>query len=610
MTSDVIQPDGIREVAVIGLGLMGSGIAELVARSGRRVVAIEVSQDFLDQGMARLGASLDRAVSRGKLTDTGRAEIMARIRPSSDIETGVADADLVIEAIPERMELKGILFAKLDAACRADTILATNTSSLSITGIAGGTRYPARVAGLHFFNPAPVMKLVEVISTVLTSPQTAEALTLLARDLGKTPVPVSDRAGFIVNALLVPYLNHAVRLLETAQATREDIDKAATAGLGLPMGPLTLLDLIGLDTSLSVLEVLQAEFGGTRYAPAPLLRKLCDARLFGRKSGRGFYDYRHSTPEAPGGDHALAPVPDRDRPDQRPRRPARRAGRPDRGGRHQGRAAALSRTPPWSSWRPTPGTGSWTRPWPRATPPMWPVSTSPAQATASPGSPNWSCPTSPRRARRPRRLRSRPRIGLNAVTSRDRPGFLTEALAYAQFNDAVRMFQDGYASPADIDTAMMLGCGYPRGPLQMLDDAGPAQRHRRPRGHARGNRRPRLHPRTPARRIRHRRNPIPQLTSPHAGIRSAHTGIRSAPHGIRSANSEATSARSRLFASLLAVRKTKQWPFGRLKNPFLSRTNHICGFLPDRAAVPGRAPMHPEIPASPPPGRKGRWSRG
>src|SRR6202046_4743156 len=222
MSSSVIQPGDIREVAVIGLGLMGSGIAELIARSGRSVAAIEVNQSFLDQGMARLRASLDRAVSRGRLTDTAREEILARIRPTDDVAAGVAGADLVIEAIPERIELKNTLFAQLDEACRADTILATNTSSLSITEIAGGTRNPARVAGLHFFNPAPVMKLVEVISTVLTPPEIAETLAVLSRDLGKTPVRVSDRAGFIVNALLFPYLNHAVRLLETAQATRED----------------------------------------------------------------------------------------------------------------------------------------------------------------------------------------------------------------------------------------------------------------------------------------------------------------------------------------------------------------------------------------------------
>ena len=184
MTDNVIQPAGIGEVAVIGLGLMGSGIAELVARSGRRVVAIEISQDFLDQGMARLHASLDKAVSRGKLAGTAREEILGRIRPTDSIAAGVADADLVIEAIPERMDLKRRLYAELDEACRAEAILATNTSSLSITEIAGGTRYPGRVAGLHFFNPAPVMKLVEVISTVLTSPE-------IARDAG----PAVSRPG-------------------------------------------------------------------------------------------------------------------------------------------------------------------------------------------------------------------------------------------------------------------------------------------------------------------------------------------------------------------------------------------------------------------------------
>jgi len=474
MTDSVIQSAGIREVAVIGLGLMGSGIVELVARSGRRVVAIEVSQGFLDQGMARLHASLDKAVGRGKLTGAAREEILARIWPTDSIAAGVANADLVIEAIPERMDFKRTLFAELDEACRTDAILATNTSSLSVTEIAGGTRYPGRVAGLHFFNPAPVMKLVEVISTVLTSPGTTGALALLAGDLGKTAVLVSDRAGFIVNALLVPYLNHAVRLLETAQATREDIDTAATVGLGLPMGPLALLDLIGLDTSLAVLEVLQGEFGGTRYAPAPLLRKLCDARLFGRKSGRGFYDYRHGAAAA-AGDHdpAAAPVP------------AEVALITGSGGRldelaSQITAAGLRVVP-----QPSPGTG------------LVIVAADPAHRVldaalaaghpadvagicftgagdGKPGLTELVLPdiTAAGTAAKARALAAK--LGLTAVISRDRPGFVTATLAYAQFNDAVRMFQDGYASPADIDTAMMLGCGYPRGPLQMLDHAGPA----------------------------------------------------------------------------------------------------------------------------------------
>ena len=319
------------------------------------------------------------------------------------------------------------------------------------------------------------MKLIEVISTVLTSPDTSEALALLARDLGKTPVQVSDRAGFIVNALLVPYLNHAVRLLETAQATREDIDKAATAGLGLPMGPLTLLDLIGLDTSLAVLETVQAEFGGTRYMPAPLLRRLCDARLFGRKSGRGFYDYRHSTPSAAAEDHHLASPPP----------PAEVALIRDPDGLLDELASEINAAGISVSPQPSPQTG------------LVIVAADPrhrvldaALAVGHPadvvgihlidvadGKPRLAelvLPDVTAAGTAAKAAALAAKLSLDAVTSRDRPGFLTEALAYAQFNDAVRMFQDGYASPADIDTAMMLGCGYPRGPLQMLDDVGPA----------------------------------------------------------------------------------------------------------------------------------------
>jgi 3-hydroxybutyryl-CoA dehydrogenase len=471
VTSSVKQPADIRGVAVIGLGLMGSGIAELTARSGRRVAAIEIDQGFLDQGMTRLRGSLDKAVNRGKLAEADRADILARIRPTTDITAGVADADLVIEAIPERMELKRALFDRLDAACRPDAILATNTSSLSITEIAGATKYPERVAGLHFFNPAPVMKLVEVISTVLTSPQTAQTLTLLARDLGKTPVQADDRAGFVVNALLVPYLNHAIRLLETAQASREDIDTAMTVGLGLPMGPLTLLDLIGLDTDLAVLETLQDAFGGTRYRPAPLLRKLNDARLLGRKTGRGFYDYqRHSAPAA--GDQA--PVP------------AEVAVIADPDGRLDELAGQITAAGIGVVPQPSHQTG------------LVLVAAEPdhrvldaalaaghpadvigihfvAAGNGKPGLAEMVLPdvTAADTAAKAAALAAR--IGLTAVICRDRPGFITEALAYVQFNDAVRMVQDGYASAADIDTAMMLGCGYPRGPLQMLDDAGAAR---------------------------------------------------------------------------------------------------------------------------------------
>jgi len=272
----------------------------------------------------------------------------------------------------------------------------------------------------------------------------------------------------------VPYLNHAIRLLETAQAIREDIDKAATAGLGLPMGPLTLLDLIGLDTVLAVLETLQAEFGGTRYAPAPLLRKLCDARLFGRKSGRGFYDYqRQSAPVAAAEGHEMAPVPAevaliREQ-DGLLGELARRI-----------TAAGVSVVP-----QPSGHTG------------LVIVAADPKQrvldaaldaghpadvvgvhfvkaGNGEPGLAELVLPDVTAAGTAAKAAALTARIRLNAVISRDRPGFLVEALAYAQFNDAARMFQDGYASPADIDTAMMLGCGYPRGPLQMLDEAGPA----------------------------------------------------------------------------------------------------------------------------------------
>jgi 3-hydroxybutyryl-CoA dehydrogenase len=475
MTSKVIQPADIRKVAVIGLGLMGSGIAELVARSGRSVDAIEINQSFLDQGMARLNASLDKAVTRGRLTDAARAEILSRIRPTVDIAVGVADADLVIEVIPERMELKKALYAQLDEACREDAILATNTSSLSITQIASGTRYPARVAGLHFFNPATVMKLVEVIPTVLTSPEIAETLTLLSRDLGKTPVQVNDRAGFIVNALLVPYLNHAIRLLETTHATREDIDKAATAGLGLPMGPLALADLIGLDTVLAVLETLQAEFGGTRFRPASLLRKLCEAKLLGRKNGRGFYDYQRKSTQAAAAEEAaaLASVP------------AEVALTRDQNGLLDELADQITAVGIRVAQRASDETGLVIV----AADPKHRVLDAamaaghPADVVGvhfvesgdgKPGLAELVLPDLTAAGTAAKAAALAARIGLDAVISRDRPGFLVEALADAHFNDAVRMVQDGYASPAGIDTAMMLGCGYPRGPFQMLDDAGPA----------------------------------------------------------------------------------------------------------------------------------------
>src|SRR5580658_6651745 len=281
----------IHAVGVVGLGTMGAGIAEVFARGGLAVTAVEADPQALARGMATLHGSLGRAVSRGRLTEDERAAITGRVTPAAEL-ADLRDADLVIEVVPEQLAIKRQVIAELDHICRPDAILATNTSSLSVTAIAAGSAHPGRVIGMHFFNPAPVMRLVEVVTTVLTDAQAGHAVSALAARLGKTPVQVTDRAGFVANALLLPYLNHAVRLLETGYASRDDIDLAAAKGIGLPMGPLALLDLIGLDTCVAILEVLRHEFGGTRYTPAPLLRRLTDAGRTGRKSGAGFYDYQ------------------------------------------------------------------------------------------------------------------------------------------------------------------------------------------------------------------------------------------------------------------------------------------------------------------------------
>ncbi len=239
-------------MAVIGLGTMGAGIAEVFARAGIGVVAIEVDPQAMNHGLGTLDASLSKAVSRGKLAASDQAAIRARIRPAAAFSDAAA-VDLAIEVVPERMEIKRQIFAELDRVTSPSAILATNTSSFSVTAIAATTRHPGRVVGMHFFNPAPIMRLVEVVSTVLTDDGVTDTVADLAQRLGKTPVQVGDRAGFVANALLLPYLNHAVGLLEGGYASRHDIDLAATAGLGLPLGPLSLLDLIGLDTSLSIM---------------------------------------------------------------------------------------------------------------------------------------------------------------------------------------------------------------------------------------------------------------------------------------------------------------------------------------------------------------------
>ena len=286
----------ITRVGVIGLGTMGAGIAEVMARHGFQVVAVEASPEAAERGRESIEGSTQRAVSRGKLDEAERAAMLARITYSTQLDD-LGAVDLAVEAVPEDLDLKRELFGKLDAVTPRHAILATNTSSLSVTDIAVATSRPAQVAGMHFFNPAPVQGFVEVVRTVVTSDDVVDDLAALARALGKEPVVVGDRAGFIANALLFGYLNHAVSMYEARYASREDIDAAMKLGCGLPMGPLALLDLIGLDTAYEILDTMYKQGRDRLHAPAPILKQMVTAGLKGRKTGRGFYTY--AAPHSP-----------------------------------------------------------------------------------------------------------------------------------------------------------------------------------------------------------------------------------------------------------------------------------------------------------------------
>ncbi|MGW9028970.1 3-hydroxyacyl-CoA dehydrogenase family protein [Streptomyces sp. NPDC055722] len=283
-----------KTIAVVGLGTMGTGIAEVLARAGREVVGIDISEIAAGKAVAALEAATARAVGRGRLTEQERDDALARFRTFTDLRAA-ADADLVIEVVPESYEIKQQVLRALDGIVRPDAVLATGTNALSVTRLAADSAHPERVLGLHFFNPAPAMRLVEVVSSVLTAPAAVTAVTNLALDLGKEPVAVGDRPGFVADGLLFGYLNQAAAMYEAKYASREDIDAAMKLGCGLPMGPLALLDLIGVDTARTVLEAMYAASRDRLHAPAPILRQLSDAGLTGRKSGRGFYTY-----EAPG----------------------------------------------------------------------------------------------------------------------------------------------------------------------------------------------------------------------------------------------------------------------------------------------------------------------
>lgn len=285
----------IEKVGVVGCGLMGSGIAEVAAKSGFAVKVREINDDAVEAGRKRIRKSLDKAVEKEKLSAEDRDATWARLAFTTDV-ADLADCDLVIEAVVEDLELKNALFGELDGRCGEHTIFASNTSSLTITDMAAATSRPDRFVGLHFFNPVPVMKLVEVVRTIATSDETFDRAFAFSKALGKVPIAAKDNSGFVVNLLLVPYMLDAIRQLERGVASIADIDTGMTLGCGYPMGPFVLCDFVGIDTLYKISEIMFDEYREDRYAPPPLLRRIVAMGRYGRKTGKGFYDWSGEQP--------------------------------------------------------------------------------------------------------------------------------------------------------------------------------------------------------------------------------------------------------------------------------------------------------------------------
>jgi 3-hydroxybutyryl-CoA dehydrogenase len=493
---------------VVGLGTMGAGIAEVFAGRGLSVVAVELDPGALERGRGHVEKSTGRAVTRGRMSAEDQRALLDRITFATEL-TALAEVDLVIEAVPERLEIKTSLFTELDTICGADTVLATNTSSLSITDIAVATGRSSLVIGMHFFNPAPVMKLVEIVHSVLTEPDVIADVRALAERLGKTAVSVADRAGFVANRLLFGYLNQAAAMLESGRATREDIDTAMTVGVGLPMGPLALLDLIGLDTSLQVLDTIYAETRDRRYSAEPSLRHLVAAGHLGRKTGRGLYDYSAPDPEAAPtaaspaselgqvgiighgaraeaiaariGDHVVHVDPVKLKPLGGCDLILDAAGGTADEVRTRfaaiGKAAASDAVLVTTAPAPTVLECAVAAGDPHRVVGLHMVEPIGSAAPAATADDRLalaelvaSVVSSPEAVAQVNGLATR--MGLSVVRSLDQSGFLVNALLLPHLNDALLMRQDGYASAEDIDAAMRFGCGYRFGPFALLDQLG------------------------------------------------------------------------------------------------------------------------------------------
>lgn len=516
----------ITTVGVVGLGTMGAGIVEVFARSGLNVIGVETTEQFADRGRAILRASTDRAVAKGKLDEAGQGEILDRITIGTDLQA-LAPAGLVVEAVPEVPAIKHELFGALDGIVAPTAVLATNTSSLSVTDIAAATQRPERVLGLHFFNPAPVMKLVEIITTLQTSPESVAAVRELALAIGKKPVVIGDRAGFVANYLLFGYFNTAVRLYEQGHVSREDLDTAMRVGAGLPMGPLTLMDLVGLDVCHHIGDVIYGFSRSPLHAPSTHLEQLVTSGRLGRKSGRGFYTFAKPNSgqvvpdeQTPGPDHVDTPAISSvgvigsgvlasdllDRLREAGYQVSHVAGlsedldslsqtdliieADESGEGEQGASseptdrdqlagrdvdelfAALGETVKPGALLATTNTYSAVA---LAAISGRPEETAVLRVHAPTGNGQVieigrTVATSDSTLAALRGVISR--VGAESVVSKDRPGLVVDALLTGFLNDAVIMLDQGYAGVEEIDTAITFGLGYPAGPFATIDALG------------------------------------------------------------------------------------------------------------------------------------------